>query len=61
MSQDPKLAKAWSQYQDLFDRYMALLYRISIDDDIEAIRMDYQRHIDYAVDEWSSDGNKRNS
>lgn len=47
-----ELEKAWTQYQDMRDRYMRLLRRMG-EGDIEGVYKDYQSHIEYAMNEWT--------
>ena len=50
----PELKKAWLQYQDMYDRYFALLRLLVLEDDIDKIRGRYGSHIEYAMKEWNS-------
>jgi hypothetical protein len=48
------LDKAWFQYQDLYDRYMALLREIGEATNLEDIQSKYEAQIEDALNEWST-------
>lgn len=48
------IQKAWFQYQDLFDRHMALLRAIGESTDLEALKSQFAAVIDYALNEWET-------
>jgi hypothetical protein len=48
------LEKAWYQYQDLYDRHMALLRALGESINLETLQKAYQSQIDYALNEWST-------
>jgi len=48
------LEKAWYQYQDLYDRHMALLRALGESVSLEALQESYQPQTDYALNEWST-------
>ena len=48
------LKDAWVSYQEVYDRWYALLREIALEDDIEVIRAKYKFAIEYSMKEWSS-------